>query len=211
MTALAERLQSRRKALLKQETENEILQKQIGENEDEIVTLAEQLDIGQTALQFLEDLANNRRGSLKAQIEKVVSEALHIIYGPDYGMELVYDVKNNRSSMTIEFVRDTKAGQVRRDIEGHGGGVSDSISVPLRLLVLLGSKQTDKVVLLDECYKHMDPERIEGVARFIKDVSDQLELQIVMCSHWVDVMREQADKTWRLWDEEGVTKMEVLP
>ena len=164
MTTIDEKLKTRQDTLATKQAENALLERQLQENEEKMLELAEQVGLAQESLAFLEDVANSRRGSMKGKIEDVVTEALQLIYGQKYRVELVYTVKNNRSHLAIEMVRDIPEGEVRRDpTEGAGGGVSDTISVPLRLMVMLGSRQTDKVCILDECWKHVDPERVELV------------------------------------------------
>ena len=94
-------------------------------------------------------------------------------------------------------------------MSGFGGGVSDCISVPLRLLVLLGSKQTGRICILDECYKHVDPERIELVSKFIQQISKKLGIQIILCSHH-DVMRDGADVVYEIIDNNGESVLKQL-
>jgi len=197
---------SRMKDLQKRLTENEVYQGQINENTKAIEAFIEALEIGQEALQFLEDVANARRGEMKSKIEIVITEALQLIYGPSYRMELTYSIKNNRSWMDVEVVKRTPHGEIRRTMDGFGGGVSDTISVPLRLLVLIGSKQTDKVAVLDEAYKHVDLERIEAVADFLKEVSEKLGLQTLLFSHH-EAMESRADRVFELQDVSGTTKV----
>jgi DNA repair exonuclease SbcCD ATPase subunit len=173
------------------------------EHEDRILKCAEDLGISKEATVFLSEVANSRRGSMKKKIEDVVSEALRLIYGPDYKVELTYGVKNNRSSLDIEMVRSTKeVGDVRRELGGFGGGMADTISVPLRLMVLLGSKQVARICVLDESWKHMDTVRIEQVAEFLKALADKLGVQIIIATHH-EVIREMADKVYAVSETDG--------
>lgn len=206
MENVIELFSSRMKTLQRRLTENEVYQSQIDENTKTIEAFIETLQISQEALQFLEDVANARRGEMKSKIEIVITEALQLIYGPAYRMELTYTVKNNRSWMDIEVIKRTPHGEIRRMMNGFGGGVSDTISVPLRLLVLLGSKQTDKVAVLDEAYKHVDLERIEVVADFLKEVSEKLGIQTILFSHH-EAMETRADRVFELQDISGTTKV----
>jgi len=202
-------LDERKKELARKQSENDLLKRQIESCEQKILELIGNLQIGQEALVFLEDLANSRRGAMKGKIETIVTEAVQLIYGPSYRIELSYSVKNNRSCLEIEMVRSTESGEVRRDMGGFGGGVADTISVPLRLMVLMGSKQTDKVCVLDECWKHMDLERIELVGKFLRLLADKLGMQIIMCSHH-EKMREFSDMTYEVSETGGVSKVEVV-
>jgi DNA repair exonuclease SbcCD ATPase subunit len=202
-------LKQRKDVVVRKRTENDILAKQMQDNEKQMNANLHSLTIGQEALQFLEDVAQSRRNTMKSKIEGIISDALRVIYGPDYRIELVYSTKNNRSSLEIELVKKTPKGEVRRTMEGFGGGVSDSISVPLRLLILLGSRQTDKVCVLDESYKHVDPERIELVAKFIKEISHKLNMQIVLLSHH-EAMQETADVIFQIQDVGGKATLKKM-
>lgn len=202
-------LDSRKAELARKQNENDLLNRQITEIENKILVLVGQLAIGQDAMQFLTDLSDSRRGVMKQKIETIVTEALRLIYGTSYKVELTYSHKNNRSCLDIEMVRNTSAGEVRRDIEGFGGGVADTISVPLRLMVLMGSRQTDRVCVLDECWKHMDIERIELVGKFLRLLADQLQMQILICSHH-EQLRDFADRIYEVSESGGVSKVEVV-
>lgn len=195
-------IKDRREDLIRRKAENDALDRAIEKNVIKINECVSELELGQEGLQFLEDLANTRRGGMKKQVENIVTEALSFVYGDDYRVELVYDVKNNRSFAEIELVKTTAEGEIRRQMNGFGGGVSDTISVPLRLLVLLASRQTDRVCILDEAYKHVDLERIDRAAEFMKDVANRLSLQIIMFSHH-EAMRDAADAVWVIQDDNG--------
>jgi len=202
-------LDDRKKELSRKEAENDLLKRQVETMGNKIIALVDSLKMGQEGLAFCEELANSRRGAMKGKIETVITEAVRLMYGDSYRVELSYSVKNNRSCLEIEMVRDTPAGEVRRDMGGFGGGMADTISVPLRLMVLMGSKQTDKVCILDECWKHMNLERVELVGKFLRLLSDRLGMQIVICSHH-EKIREFADRTYEVTENSGVSKVEAF-
>jgi len=201
-------LDERKSELARKQAENSLLNRQIAAMETRIIELTKSLEVGQEALKFLEELANSRRGTMKGKIEDVASEALRLIYGDSYRVELSYGAKNNRSSLDIEMVRQTPAGEVRRDMGGFGGGVADTISVPLRLMVLVGSKQTDRVCILDECWKHIDIGRIEMVGQFLRALTEKLGMQVIFCTHHVP-LRDFADKVYEVSEFEGVSRVTV--
>lgn len=208
MTDVRTELEARKKEFSRKETENNLLNRKIEGMEQEIIALVEEMGVAKEGLAFLEELANKRRGAMKGKIESVVSEALKLIYGDSYRIELSYSVKNNRSNLEIEMIRETTDGEVRRDMGGFGGGVADTISVPLRLMVLMGSKQTDRVCILDECWKHIDPWRIEQVGEFLKSLADKLGIQVVFCTHHQD-LRAFADKTYDISETCGTSKVKT--
>jgi len=75
--------------------------------------------------------------------------------------------------------------------------------------VILGSKQTDRVCILDESYKHVDDGRIENVANFLKEISDELKMQIIIVSHH-DELEEHAETIWELRDVDGEAKIKRM-
>jgi hypothetical protein len=182
---IIEELNRRKSELVRFKNENALIERQAREAEVEIIKSAEKMKVSTEALQFLEEVANSRRGSMKGRIESVLTEALQLVYGATRKIELIYSVKNNRSHLAFELVKDTTGGEVRRTLDGTGTGlgVSDTVSVPLRLLVLLGSKSSDRICVLDECYKHVDGERIMLVVQFLRVLTERLGMQVVLLSH----------------------------
>ena len=202
-------LEDRKAELTRKQNENALLNRQLAGLEQKIIELAEKATLSQDALDFLEDLANSRRGQMKGKIEAIVTEAMHLIYDDSYSAELSYTVKNNRSHLDIEMVRNTTKGEVRRDMSGFGGGMADTMSVPMRLMVLMGAKQTDKVCLLDECWKHIDPDRVELVAKFVRVMADKLGIQTIFLTHH-PLMRDYADRVCEITEDNGKSKVEMF-
>ena len=198
----------RKKEHARKQAENDLLNRQMGDMEKNIIALVGKMEIAQEGLSFLEAFANERRGAMKGRIESVITEAMHLIYDKSYRCELTYSVKNNRSHLAIEMVRKTPQGEVRREIGGFGGGMADTMSVPMRLMVLMGSKQTDKVCAVDECWKMMDNERVELVGKFMRLLADRLGIQVIFCSHHT-LLRDFADRTFDVEERDGTSTVEA--
>jgi DNA repair exonuclease SbcCD ATPase subunit len=200
---LRDELKRRQAELTRLENENALIERQAAEAEEEVLRAAASMQLSSEALEFLEEVANSRRGSMKGRIESVLTEALQLVYGPTRRIEMAYSVKNNRSHLSFELVKEAKVGEVRRVLDGTGSGlgVSDTVSVPLRLLVLLGSKKSDRVCVLDECYKHVDGERIALVVQFLRVLTERLGMQVVLLSHH-EQLRGEVDVAYEV--REGV-------
>lgn len=194
---MKEKIENYKKKLEKKILEQEIIQNKINELDERLSKLSVDLQIGQESLQFVEDISNSKRNIFKSTLESLITEAVREIYGLEYRIELDYSIKNNRSYVDIVLSYDKEKGTVRRTMEGFGGGMSDVISVPLRLLVILSSKNTDRVCILDEAYKHVDLERIEFVGKFLKTIANKMDMQILMSTHHEDLQKE-ADKIFFL-------------
>jgi len=194
-----ETLERREAELTRLRNENELIGRQAREADEAVLEAAEGMQLSAESLEFLEEVANSRRGHMKGRIESVLTEALRLVYGPSRKVEMAYSVKNNRSHLAFELVKGTPAGEVRRVLDGTGSGlgVSDTVSVPLRLLVLLGSKKSDRVCALDECYKHVDSERVLLVVKFLHVLTERLGMQVVMLSHH-EQLRAEADAAYEV-------------
>lgn len=199
-TMLMQKIKERRKELDRKIAENNLLENQAREYDSEILKETELLRISRESLSFLEDVANNRRGEMKRKIETILTESLQMVYGDDRKIEMVYSVKNNRSHLSFEIVKQSSDGEIRRTIDGTGSGlsVSDTVSVPLRILVLLGSKSS-KVCILDECFKHMNLERVPKVTKFLKVLTERLGIQVILLSHH-EFVRTEADSVFEVKD-----------
>lgn len=206
---IEQRIELRKAELTRKLNENDLIDRQASEAEDGMLKAAEQMELSTEALEFLEEVANSRRGSMKGRIESVLTEALQLVYGPTRSVEMTYAVKNNRSHLNFELVKQTKAGEVRRVLDGKGAGlgVSDTVSVPLRLLVLMGSRSSERVCVLDECYKHVDKERVLLVVQFLKVLTERLGMQVLLLSHHED-LRDKVDASWRVSEGAEASKVE---
>ena len=202
-------LENRQKELTRKQNENDLLYRQLKTFEEDILKLSEKALLSQEGLDFLGDLANGRRGQMKGKIENIITEAMHLIYDDTYSASLTYSIKNNRSHLEIEMLRQTKDGEVRRNMGGFGGGMADTISMPMRLMVLMGAKQTDKVCILDECWKHIDQERVELVAKFVRILADRLGIQVLFLTHH-PLMRDFADRVVEVSEVDGKSVIEMF-
>jgi len=165
------------------------------------------IDTRVEAIDFVEGVASNERIAVKERVEKLITSCLHEVYDDSYSVEFEYGVKGNRTSVEIYIVRKCKDGLVvRRGIDGIGGGVADTVSLPLKLIVLMNDSEFDKVLVTDEPGKHLDTTRIVKFAKFVQEISHKLGVQIVMSSHW-GVMSDYCDSLHRVELEDSVSNV----
>jgi hypothetical protein len=197
-----DRLVAQQKELDRKRAENAVTSKRIQGAQGVLQASEEMFNKANEAFVFLEELALAQRTEVKDGIQGTVTEALRLIFGDQYRVEFGYGVKNNRSSLEIEMVRDTPSGEVRRTLGGFGGSVADCISVPLRLMILVTKYRDNPVCVFDESFKHVDSNRITRVAQFLSDVSEKLGLQVIMLSHHA-AMKDAADAAFRIENQNG--------
>ena len=164
------------------------------------------IDARVEAINFIEGVASQERIAVKEKVEKLITDCLHEVYDDSYSVEFDYGVKGNKTSVEISMVRRCADGMVvKRQIDGFGGGVADTIALPLKLIVLLNDGECDKVLVTDEPGKHLDTTRVAKFAKFVQTISHKLGVQIIMSSHW-DVMEKYSDAVYKIELEDSVSR-----
>jgi len=168
------------------------------------------IDLRVEAINFVEGVAAQERVSVKERVERLVTSCLNEVYGEGYSVEFEYGMRGNKTSVEISVVRRCADGmEVHRGIDGIGGGVADTVALPLKLIVLMNDEGLDKVLITDEPGKHLDTTRVNAFAKFIGAVAHELGVQVIMSSHW-EVMREEADRVHRVTLEDSVARVERI-
>ena len=193
-----------REDLERRKLENRVFAAQIDKETSYMAENVRKLGCVKDALKIIEGIALEKRNGIKSGIELIVTESLRTLYGPEYSFEMGYSEKANRSCLEMRVCKKTGFGIVKRQMDGFGGGVSDSISVPLRLMVLKGS-DTGDILILDEAFKHVDGNMVEKVGRFLKTIKEKLQTQIIMVTHHKGLL-EYADRGFELKNENGEVK-----
>ena len=207
---IKKRLENLNNEVIVLETENKITKEKIEKLESVNQVLLDKAQLSIDAVKFIEEIAFSRRTAIKDKIETIVGEALKNVYGQNYSICFEYKIKGGRSSVDIHLVKKTQKGELRRTIngdgEGAGGGVFDTMALPLKLLVLLATKEADKILFVDEPGKHIDVDRIQKFAAFIKEISTRLEIQIFMCSHHKGIL-DYADAVFEVGCEDEINSI----
>ena len=203
---LGRRIRKVQDGFLIMRNEREKLLKKLESLEKERDATIENIDTRVEAINFIEGVASQERIAVKERVEKLITECLHEVYDDSYSVEFDYGVKGNKTSVEISMVRKCADGMVvKRQIDGFGGGVADTIALPLKLIVLMNDDY-DKVLVTDEPGKHLDTSRVAKFAKFFHTVSHQLGVQVIMSSHW-EVMKDASDTVHRVTLEDSVARV----
>ena len=175
-------LKSAKQDYASKKARNDYLKSESSKIRQRLDAVSGKLDVSRKASDFLVSIANQRRDGARSRIEKAATDAVRAIYGPDYSVKLEISQKSNRSNLEIKVCKQTPDGVVERDMDGIGGGVSDTVSIPLRLMVLSAS-DTDRVAILDEAWKHLDQNRIGRVGKLLENICEGMGMQIIFVTH----------------------------
>ena len=184
---LKTKLAQRKNLALEKRVKNNLVLAQISDISKRKSDRSSKLELVKKAHEFVDKVATSKRTDMKDKISLVVTEALKLIYGPEYELLISYSSKANRSYLDIEVKKTTPDGDVIRDMCGFGGGVSDSISVPMRIMIVTTSGQ-DRILFLDEAYKGIGIDRVEHAGEFLKFIAKKMNMQIVLLTHYPDML-----------------------
>lgn len=167
---------------------------QIKKRLDELMTrrqdILDKMDVCVKAIDFVEQVSTQERRGIKEKVEELITSCLHDVFDDTYSVEFDYGVKRSRTSVEVYCTIKCEDGLVvKRQIDGIGGGVADSISLPLKLMVLLNEKKLDRILVVDEPGKHLSVNHVPKFARFLQNVSHRLGVQIIMSSHHANMDR----------------------
>lgn len=142
------------------------------------------LDQCSKAIEFVEQVSTEERQNIKGRVEDLVSSCLRDVFDDSYSIEFFYGMKRSKTSVEIYSIHSCEDGmEVRRQIDGIGGGLADMISLPLKLMVLLNDDRLDRIFIIDEPGKHLSIDHVPKFARFLQNISKKLGVQIIMSSH----------------------------
>lgn len=210
MDELKRRAQSVRDAYLILKERQRAAGEKVEKLEAEMAGIAKEMHTRSEAISFIEDVAANERVAVKERVERLVTDCLHEVYDDSYSVEFDYGMRGGKTAVEISMVRKCDDGLVvKRQIDGIGGGVSDMMAFPLKLVVLLNDGEYDSVLITDEPGKHLDTTRVRKFAEFVRTVSHELGVQIIMSSHW-DIMKDVADTVHEVSLDDSVSRVRRL-
>lgn len=167
------------------------------------IQAAEQADGALTvkARLLLEQYSETEQEQLRTKVEALVSRGLQTIFGDEYGFRI--EMKMLRKQAAMEFT--ITKGLVERDpMDAHGGGLVNVIALVLRLTIIALTPGLARVAVLDEPFAQLSQGYIDGASRFIRELVDATDMQMIIVSHEPE-LADVADVSYRLSrDGDGV-------
>jgi len=168
------------------------------------------IDVRINTINFVEAVASNERLNVKDKVEKLITSCLQSVYDDSYSVEFEYGMRGTKTSVEIYVMRKCDDGMIiKRTIDGIGGGVADTVALPLKLIVLMNDPEFDKVLITDEPGKHLDTTRIVNFAKFLQSIVHKLGIQIIMSSHHA-CMNDYADSIHRVTLDDSLSRVERI-
>lgn len=172
-----------------------------------MVVVESDLDYTQKVVDLLQLTAEATRANSVSTITNIVNGALKSIFH-DRNYEFVVELNTKRGASAASFF--IKEGTSQFSLTDRGGGLIDVVSISLRIayLVLHRSKQR-RLLVLDESLKHLSKEYVPQAAAFLKQISKELDLKILMVTH-NSTFANYADRVYQTKQLNGVASVDEL-
>ena len=193
-----ERAQAWRDALVRKTAELDAFRKQRDEALELVSEHEQDGKLTVRARLLLEQYSEIEQEQLKTKVEALVSRGLQTIFGGDYHFRIEMRVLRKQAAMDFTVIHD----QVERDpMDSHGGGLVNVIAMVLRLTIVALTPGLSRTVVLDEPFAQLSDGYLEGMGRFIRELVDATDIQLVIVSHEPEIA-DVADKAYRLFTKD---------
>lgn len=187
----------------------ELLKKQQTEKEQELAAARKDIEIWQQVQLLFSKVSEFARTQLKARIEETVTAALQAVFCDDR-IRFEIDVRTVNGKPAAEWTvvscySDALVAASPED--ARGGGVTDVVSLALRLALLeLARPKPDGPIILDEIAKMVSREYLPNVAVFLKQYLQKTGRQGLMITH-AEALADVADVSYRVSQADGISEV----
>ena len=152
------------------------------------------------AVVLLQQAADGMQSLIKDSLTSLCSAALKDVF---YDKDITFGVSFTPQKNTTILEMYIEEGGVRYDpLESRGHGIADLICFALRVSILCLQPNLRKVIILDEPFKQISEEYRDRAIEFVKKVSEQTGIQIILVTHIAELARN-ADKVFKVSNESG--------
>ena len=133
------------------------------------------------AREIIREVGLKTQQQLQYHISEITTLALSAVFPDPYELIAEFVQRRNKTECDLYFVR----GEERADpLSASGGGAVDVASFALRVASWsMCRPRLRNVLLLDEPFKHLSASLLSRAGEMIKQLSEQLGLQVVMVTH----------------------------
>jgi len=114
------------------------------------------------------------------RISNLVTKGIQEIFqDKSLKFQINHVIKRDRSSLDLKIIKNDEEFPI---IGSFGGGLISVISIILRCIALK-NLQLKKFLVLDEPFAHLDEERVPATASFLRKLSEELNIDILLVTH----------------------------
>lgn len=201
--SLKERAAAVSRSIDRLDAQRDILISQKAEALIEIQNSTHYLDHKDEVLEFLNHVQTESQKATKGMYEDLLSSLITEVL-PNKHDRVVFStsIKNNKMALDIDIKSKSKQKllNVKKD---KGGSIQNIVAMGLRFITVSRSRNR-KIILLDEADQSLNTKQIPRFAKIIKQLSEQLNIQVIYISHHSPDAFAGCAKVINLEDRNGV-------
>jgi len=168
-----------------------------------ITELESSLSDSEQAQVIMQRVAQETQSAIQVHISEMVSSSLDIFDDP-YVFNVEIKPQRGKTECVFTFEKD---GENMHPLASTGGGPIDMATFALRpSLMTLALKKVRTTLLLDEPFKFLSRDLQPKAGLMLKELSQELGLQIIMISHSPDLI-EGSDKVFEIIQRKGISEV----
>lgn len=188
------------------------LQQQLGQVQEEVRSLKRLIKIAEQAQFVVQTVSMQTQKQLEYRISQVVTAAEEAVFD-DRAYQLVASFIERRGKTECDLFF-SRNGQQVDPLASAGFGAVDIAAFALRASCWSMMHGVAPILILDEPYKHIKgAEHNQRAIKMVKEVSDQLGLQIIMVSDErapIEDIRASADRVFKVSIKDGISQVAVV-
>lgn len=154
----------------------------------------EELRIATETQRLVQEASQATLSNLSLKIGTIVTKALKAVLGESYRFVLDFKIAYGKLAADMYLEKDGKRYDLRRD---NGDGVVDIVALALRVAVLcLDRRHIRRLLILDEPCGAVSVNYQPVLGAMIKQLSDMLDLQVIMIAAHGSVMQVEGAKVF---------------
>lgn len=191
--------------------QKQLLELQLQDNQNNLGQTRQNLATWEQVQVLFTKVSEYAREQLKTRIEETVTAALTAVFGEGYTFRINMRQLGNQPAAEWQVVSQYGDEEVAASPEdARGGGITDVVSLALRLAMLeILKPRPEGPVLFDEPAKMVSAEYAGNLAYFLKQYAEKTGRQVVMVTHNPQ-LAEVADKSYLVTQKDGVSEVREI-
>lgn len=183
LTDLQTKLHQLDRSLLQREGQYRAILESKTEIESEIQENKKKIELLERVAAVVQKLTEISRKDTLDKVAAIVSTAIQEVKDPNLSFKINYKLERNQA--VADFMVYNKKLKAEMDIfESCGGTIADIVEFTLKVSLLLKwQPKLARVLVMDEQLKHISAVDKPAMARFVRQVSERLGIQIILVSH----------------------------
>ena len=171
---------------------------------------ASQSEVWAQAAAVVRQYADARQEEVHSQIQTLVTQGLTQIFQEDLRLVITQKVIGKRTDVEFKIASTIGGNEVVTPImDARGGGVAAVAGFLLRVIMLLLTPNSRKILFLDESFAQVSAEYEPRLAEFVSELADRFGVQFLMVTH-SNAFDDVSDAVFRTKYLNGSTTLEKM-